>query len=118
VSRVLLVQDNDRLRSEICSALHTRSHTVHESTIAGFDADAAREFDPEIVLIDFASNGSSAPVRLAMLRDPQLRHLPMIALTASLEQARAYGANAYLPGPVDANLVAPLLEVVLRQVQA
>ena len=114
MSRVYLLADDPYFRRNLERALRKQSHLVHTSALGDFHAAQVREFEPDVVVLDLASNGASAPVRLALLRDPELAEVPLIAVAASLEEARAFGAHAYVPRSLPVDAVPELLETLLR----
>jgi hypothetical protein len=112
VSRVYLVADSPKMRADLGAALCARGHIVSGAALGSFDAGDVRDFAPDLFVLDLSANGASAPVRLSILRDPDLGRIPMIAVAGREEDARGYGAAAYLPRDA-LGRIADLLEAVL-----
>jgi DNA-binding response OmpR family regulator len=114
MSRVFLLADDARVRDQLEGVLRGQRHVVQSRSMGDFAAGEARDFDPDIVIMDLASNGAAAPVRLALLRDPELKRVPLIAVASSADEARAFAAQAYLPRSLHADDVTHVIEALLR----
>jgi DNA-binding response OmpR family regulator len=97
MSRVYLLADDPRLRQNLELELRRHRHVVHSCTMGEFFAGDLREFEADVLIMDLATDGACAPARLAMLRDPMLAEIPLVAVAATAEEARAFGAQAFLP---------------------
>src|SRR5690349_17163474 len=114
MSRVFVLADNLAVRADIETALRRHRHVVRSHGVGDFHTDAAREFAPDVVIMDLAGNGACAPARLALLRDPDLHDVPVVALAASADEARAFGAHAFLPRPLHPEDVPSVIDALLH----
>jgi CheY-like chemotaxis protein len=112
VSRILLVGEPDPERTRLQQIIGQGPHTVR--AVSPFETvEIAREWSPDIIIMDLATDGNSLPVRINMLRDPELAAIPFVALGDSEEEARAFGANAFVRKPaVDPNGLLELLAAI------
>ena len=103
--KILVVEDDADNRRIVVKVLSMEGYTVIEA-IDGTEALAkVRSDPPDLILMDLALpniNGWEATRQLKS--DEQLRHIPVIALTAFAmrgdeEQARAAGCDDYVPKP-------------------
>jgi CheY-like chemotaxis protein len=106
--RVLLVEDNDSLRSLFAHMLRGRGCEVHEVADGQQALDALARFTPDLVLTDLMMpvlDGFELMRRLRAL--PDLRSVPIVAMTAlnsadAEREARRAGAADFLPKPIAA----------------
>ncbi|HEY0793023.1 MAG TPA: response regulator [Chthoniobacterales bacterium] len=104
---ILVVEDNPIDRKLFCYLFRTDGHGVVERGSAEAALEEMRKRCPDIILLDLNLPGLDglALVRL-MKADPDLRHIPVVAVTGaqewfSQEDALAAGCNAFFPKPVD-----------------
>jgi DNA-binding response OmpR family regulator len=114
MSRVYLLADDPGLRADLERLLRRQRHIVHASAMGAFRPGEARDFEPDILIMDLVANGASAPVRLSLLRDPALKAVPLIAVADSADEARAYGAQAFLPRVLQPEDVTHVIEALLH----
>ncbi|HET9512068.1 MAG TPA: response regulator, partial [Sphingomonas sp.] len=104
--RVLVVEDNELNLKLFCDLL--RAHDfVTEPVRDGREAVArAKAFEPDLVVMDIQLPHVSGLELLGqMKRDPRLRAIPIMAVTAYAgrddeDRIRAAGANAYVSKPI------------------
>ncbi len=115
---VLVVDDNaDSLRT--ARALLHGHYQVVEATDGLAGIDQARTHQPDLILMDIAMPGLDGIQALKEIRsDESLRHIPVIAATASAmvgdrEAILAHGFDAYVSKPVDADLLLKTLQQAL-----
>ncbi|WP_294297070.1 response regulator [uncultured Sphingomonas sp.] len=104
--RVLVVEDNELNLKLFCDLL--RAHDfVTEPVRDGREAVArAKAFEPDLVVMDIQlPHVSGLELIGQMKRDPRLRAIPIMAVTAYAgrddeERIRAAGANAYVSKPI------------------
>jgi len=104
--RVLVVEDNELNLKLFCDLL--RAHDfVTEAVRDGREAVArARAFEPDLVVMDIQlPHVSGLELIGQMKRDPKLRAIPIMAVTAYAgrddeDRIRAAGANAYVSKPI------------------
>ncbi|HVN84048.1 MAG TPA: response regulator [Candidatus Binatia bacterium] len=103
--RILVVEDDADNRRIVTKVLSVEGYTVVEAT-DGYEAIAKTQAErPDLILMDLAlpnMDGWEATRRIKA--DPELKHIPVIALTAFAmrgdeEQARAAGCDDYVPKP-------------------
>ena len=104
--RILVVEDNDLNRKLFCDVLKSQGYAV-EPVADGRDAlDKARAFGPGLIIMDIQlPNVSGLELIEATKRDPVLRDVPVLAVTAYAgkgdeERIREAGAQGYLAKPV------------------
>ena len=98
--RVLIVADAAPAREVMALALAREGpHTVRSVAPGDLRIANAREWSPDIIIMDLATDGAALPLRIGMLRDPELATVPFIALGDSEDEARALGAHAFVRIP-------------------
>ena len=117
---VLVMEDNPDNLCTLKALLGTRYHVVEaEDGLAGLEL--ARRHLPDLVLTDIALPGMDGIQALRELRqDETLRHIPVIAVTASAmkgdrEEILAHGFDGYLSKPVDHEELRNLLREFLEE---
>ncbi len=104
--QVLVVEDNDELRSFIVSAFDG-AYTLREASNGREGFEIAREEVPEIILSDVMMPEMDGFAMLQRLKkDPVTNHIPVIMLTAKIEEENkleglSRGADDYLTKPFD-----------------
>jgi len=104
--KVLVVEDDIDNRWVVSRLLSIAGYTIIEAEDGQQALEKARAEKPDLILMDLALprlDGWEATRRLKA--DPELRHIPVLALTAfALEgdeqKARAAGCDAYITKPV------------------
>ena len=117
---VLVMEDNpDNLRT-IKALLGDRYRIVEaEDGLAGIEQ--ARKHCPDLILSDIALPGLDGVQALQQIRqDETLRHIPVIAVTASAmkgdrEQILAHGFDGYLSKPLDQDALLNLVREFLEE---
>ena len=104
--RVLVVEDNELNLKLFCDLLRAHGFAV-EPVKDGREAVArAREFAPDLVVMDIQMPYVTGLELIQQMKlDPQLRAIPIMAVTAYAghedeERIRAAGANAYVSKPI------------------
>jgi len=113
--RILVVEDNDLNRKLFCDVLRSQGYAV-EPVGDGLDAlERARQFVPNLVIMDIQlPNVSGLDLIEAAKKDPVLRSIPILAVTAYAgkgdeERIREAGAEGYLAKPVS---IGPFMQAV------
>ena len=107
---VLVVEDNPDSRFTACAVLRDHYHVI-EAADGQEGLDKVRIHRPDVVLMDVGMPVMDGIQALQEIRkDESLRHLPVIAVTASAmkgdrEAILAYGFDCYLSKPIDAELL-------------
>ncbi len=104
--RVLVVEDNELNLKLFCDLLRAHDFVV-EPVRDGREAVArARSFEPDLVVMDIQLPYVSGLDLIGqMKRDPRLREIPIMAVTAYAgrddeDRIRVAGANAYVSKPI------------------
>ncbi len=118
---VLVVEDNEDNRALVVKVLSRCGYRVLEASTGEEALDVAGRNRPDLVLMDLnlvGMNGFEATRRLK--EDPELRGVPVVALTAyamvgDRERALAAGCDGYLPKPVDVRRLPEQVEAFLQE---
>ena len=119
--RILVVEDNDLNRKLFCDVLRANGYEVEPVADGELVLEAARRFDPDLVLMDIQlPNVSGVDLIAALKGDKGLAQVPVLAVTAYAgkgdeERIRAAGAADYLAKPVS---IGPFMAAVRRLVPA
>ena len=104
--RVLVVEDNELNLKLFCDLLRAHDYAA-EPVRDGREAVArAKSFEPDLVVMDIQLPYVSGLDLIGqMKRDPRLREIPIMAVTAYAgrddeDRIRAAGANAYVSKPI------------------
>jgi two-component system cell cycle response regulator DivK len=114
----LIVEDVE-LNRDLLVQLLEDDHEVMTAADGQAGLEAAARLKPDLILMDLSLpviDGWEASRRLKA--DPELRHIPVIALTAHVMQgdearARACGCDDYLAKPIDEALLFEKLRRIL-----
>lgn len=104
--RILVVEDNDLNRKLFCDVLRASGFEVEPVADGELVLNAARAFDPDLVIMDIQLPGvSGVDLIAAMRRDAALLKTPVLAVTAYAgkgdeDRIRDAGATGYLAKPV------------------
>lgn len=121
MSKILLVEDNEMNRDMLSRRLARRGYTVLCALDGQQGLDMTRKERPDLVLMDMSLpilDGWEATRRIKA--DPELKGIPIIALTAHAmsadeQKAREAGCDDFDTKPVE---FARLLEKILAQLPA
>ena len=84
---ILIVEDNEKNRRMLRDILQVKGYRTVESETAEEGIEIAREAQPALVLMDIQLPGMNGIEAREQLRaDPQTRHIPVVAVTASVMQ--------------------------------
>ena len=116
---ILVIEDNDDNRTLVVKVLTRHGYTVREAVSAEQGLADAAEHPPDQILMDLnlaGMRGFEAAGRVKA--DPQLRHIPVVALTAyamvgDRERALEAGCDGYISKPVDVRRLPAQLEEFL-----
>lgn len=104
--RILVVEDNDLNRKLFCDVLKASGFTVEPVADGQAVLETARNFVPNLVIMDIQlPHVSGIDLIAEMKRDRLLSSVPVLAVTAYAgkgdeERIRAAGAQGYLAKPV------------------
>ncbi len=122
--KILLVEDNEMNRDMLSRRLARQGYTVVCAVDGRQGLERARAERPDLILMDLSLpvlDGWEATRQLKA--DPDLRRIPVIALTAhamasDAEQARAAGCDDYDTKPVELSRLRAKIEALLRRAAA
>lgn len=107
MTKILLVEDNDMNRDMLSRRLQRKGYEVAVAEDGNGGLEAAREEEPDLVLMDMSLPGKDGWTATRELKeDPELGEIPVIALTAHAmpgdrEKALDAGCDDYDTKPVD-----------------
>jgi two-component system cell cycle response regulator DivK len=120
LARILIVEDNALNIKLFCDLLAAHGHEPEAVTDSRFALDAARQFDPDLVITDIQLPHVSGLDLIRMIRrDDQLAEVPIMAVTAysargDEERIRAAGAQAYVSKPISVVRFAETVDQLLK----
>jgi two-component system cell cycle response regulator DivK len=106
LAKILIVEDNALNIKLFCDLLAAHGHQPQAVTDSRNALDAAREFEPDLVITDIQLPHVSGLDLIRLIRkDEQLAAIPIMAVTAysahgDEERIRAAGAQAYVSKPI------------------
>lgn len=107
MAKLLLVEDNDKNRDMLSRRLQRKGYEVVVAEDGDEGLETAREESPDLVLMDMSLPGKDGWTATGeMKKDPGLRDIPVIALTAHAmpgdqEKALDAGCDDYDTKPVE-----------------
>lgn len=118
MARVLLVEDDQAIRSSLIRALEDQGHAVASSATGMGALETVVATDPEVVLLDLGLPDVDGLVVLRMLRG--VTDIPVIVITArdddpTIVAALDSGADDYVVKPFGVDHVAARIRAVLRR---
>jgi two-component system, cell cycle response regulator DivK len=120
MAKILIVEDNALNIKLFCDLLAAHGHQPEAVTDSRNALDAAREFDPDLVITDIQLPHVSGLELIRMIRkDGQLAGVPIMAVTAysargDEERIRAAGAQAYVSKPISVVRFAETVDRLLK----
>jgi CheY-like chemotaxis protein len=122
LQRVLYVEDDADIRTIALLALETVGALEVKACSSGAEAlEAAKTFEPHLLLLDVMMPGMDGPTTLAGLRKmPLTANVPVIFMTAKVqasevEQYKALGAVGVISKPFDPMTLASQVEDLWRR---
>lgn len=106
MAKILIVEDNALNIKLFCDLLAAHGHEPQAVTDSRLALDAARHFEPELVITDIQLPHVSGIELIRQMRaDERLAEVPIMAVTAysasgDEERIRAAGAQAYVSKPI------------------
>jgi two-component system cell cycle response regulator DivK len=120
LAKILIVEDNALNIKLFCDLLAAHGHEPEAVTDSRNALDAARDFDPDLVITDIQLPHVSGLDLIRMIRkDEQLADVPIMAVTAysargDEERIRAAGAQAYVSKPISVVRFAETVDQLLK----
>ena len=106
MAKILIVEDNALNIKLFCDLLAAHGHEPQAVTDSRLAYDAAREFEPDLVITDIQLPHVSGLELIQLIRaDETLKEVPIMAVTAYAtagdeERIRAAGAESYVTKPI------------------
>ena len=102
---VLVVEDNPLNMKLFRALLETQSYWTLAANEGAAGLELAREHDPDLIIMDLElPDASGIDIIRALKADDRTRHIPVVAITASMpyEEARirAAGGNGFMTKPI------------------
>ena len=119
MAKILIVEDNALNIKLFCDLLAAHGHQPEAVTDSRNALDAARAFDPDLVITDIQLPHVSGLELIRLIRkDEDLSEVPIMAVTAysaqgDEERIRAAGAQAYVSKPISVVRFAETVEDLL-----
>jgi two-component system cell cycle response regulator DivK len=119
LAKILVVEDNALNIKLFCDLLNAHGHQTEPVTDSREALDAARKFQPDLVITDIQLPHVTGIELMQQLRgDEELKDVPIMAVTAYAgvgddERIRAAGAQAYVSKPISVHRFAETVEELL-----
>lgn len=120
MAKILIVEDNALNIKLFCDLLAAHGHQPEAVTDSRNALDAARAFDPDLVITDIQLPHVSGLDLIRLIRkDDELGSVPIMAVTAysargDEERIRAAGAQAYVSKPISVMRFAQTVDELLQ----
>ena len=120
MAKILIVEDNALNIKLFCDLLAAHGHEPEAVTDSRNALDAARAFDPDLVITDIQLPHVSGLDLIRLIRkDDDLSSVPIMAVTAysargDEERIRAAGAQAYVSKPISVVRFAETVDELLK----
>jgi two-component system, cell cycle response regulator DivK len=104
--RILVVEDNELNMKLFCDLLEAHDYDTLKTRDGTSVLDIVRESQPDLILMDIQlPEISGLDVTRMLKNDPDLRHIPVVAVTAFAmkgdeERIRDGGCEAYIAKPI------------------
>jgi two-component system cell cycle response regulator DivK len=124
LAKILIVEDNALNIKLFCDLLAAHGHQPEAVTDSRNAMDAARAFDPDLVITDIQLPHVSGLDLIRLIRkDEDLANVPIMAVTAysargDEERIRAAGAQAYVSKPISVMKFAQTVDELLADTKA
>ena len=121
MAKILIVEDNALNIKLFCDLLAAHGHEPEAVTDSRNALDAARAFDPDLVITDIQLPHVSGLDLIRLIRnDEELAKVPIMAVTAysargDEERIRAAGAQAYVSKPISVMKFAQTVDELLAE---
>ena len=120
MSRILIVEDNDKNLKLVRDVLQAKGYTTLEAGTAEDGLAIARDEAPDLILMDIQLPGMSGIEALKALRaDPATAALPVVAITASVmqqdrQEIMRAGFDAFIEKPINLRGLLDTVQKALR----
>lgn len=119
-ARILLIEDNAQNRYLARFLLEQRGHEILQAETGPQGLEMASGSQPNLILLDIQLPGMDGyAVARALKNNPQLMHIPIIAVTSyamtgDREKCLAAGAEGYIEKPINPDTFVAEVERFLR----
>lgn len=119
-ARILLVEDNDYMRSLTSLVLRASGYEVFEATDGAAALSLAGSVRPDLVIIDASLHGMSGlEATRKLLQMDVMKDIPVVALTGAdttgdIEALEKAGCRGCIAKPIDTNNIASQIEFYLQ----
>src|SRR3954451_17605055 len=106
-AKILLIEDNAENRYLVTFLLEQRGHEIVTAESGPLGLELAARIRPDLILLDVQLPGMDGhAVARALKGDPDLRHIPVVAVTSyamvgDREKCLAAGAEGYIEKPIN-----------------
>lgn len=118
----LVANDNSTNRYIVCRILRQKNYNTIEARWGKEAVELARQFRPDIIVLDMNMPDQSGLVTFQQLRDdPRTASIPVVFLSATAfytNQAEQLGASAYLFSPVQPDTLVTVVEGAIARATA
>jgi CheY-like chemotaxis protein len=118
-AKILVIEDNPENRYLVTFLLEQRGHEIVTAESGALGLELAARIHPDLILLDIQLPGMDGhEVAQALTRDPDLAHIPIIAVTSyamvgDREKCLAAGAAGYIEKPINPETFAAEVESFL-----
>ena len=118
--KILVVEDNQDNRELVVKVLKINGYKVIEAADGEEALEKTKTENPDLILMDlFIPKIDGYEVTRRLKSDRDLKHIPVIALTAhamkgDMEVALAAGCDGYIPKPIDVRELPKQIEHFLK----
>ena len=117
MAKILILNDEPDLLEVSAMVLEDMGHCVETISTGNGILEAARRFDPDLVLIDWVMPGVQGDQVFRNLRSGLEKKMPILLMSAladGAEKARTIGTDGFLPKPFDARQLKELVGKALN----
>jgi CheY-like chemotaxis protein len=121
MARILVIDDNDTVRSTLCFLLRHAGFDVDEAYNGQMGLDQAYRSLPDLILCDLTMPVMDGFETISRVRsDPVLRLIPITVISGSVSEAdesraKSLGANSFIGKPFS---LRPLMNLVIAELRA
>jgi two-component system cell cycle response regulator DivK len=118
--KILVVEDNQDNRELVVKVLKINGYKVIEAVDGEEALEKTKTENPDLILMDlFIPKIDGYEVTRRLKSDKDLKHIPVIALTAhamkgDMEVALAAGCDGYMPKPIDVRELPKQIEYFMK----
>jgi len=120
LQKILVVEDNQDNRELVVKVLKINGYKVIEAADGEEALEKTKTENPDLIIMDlFIPKIDGYEVTRRLKSDRDLKHIPVIALTAhalkgDMEVALAAGCDGYMPKPIDVRELPKQIEYFMK----